>query len=74
MDHDHEDDVDVVEDTSDFEDAHEQLRPRDLPTDLPRSLDDRKTFAGYNDETEMYDAWQGVYTYLLLRWLLVSPY
>ncbi|GAB7355402.1 hypothetical protein MBLNU459_g5920t1 [Dothideomycetes sp. NU459] len=58
MDHGAEDDV--VETSSDFEDAHDQLpRPRELPTDLPRSLDDRRTFSGYNEETEMYDAWQG---------------
>ncbi|KAI4715696.1 hypothetical protein E4T48_08139 [Aureobasidium sp. EXF-10727] len=38
----------------------EQPKPRELPADLPRSLDDRKTFSGYgNVETEYYDAWQG---------------
>jgi hypothetical protein len=34
-------------------------RPRQLPDDLPRSLDDRKSFPGYRSETEVYDAWQG---------------
>lgn len=35
-------------------------RPRELPADLPRSLDDRKNFRSYNEETEYYDAWQGL--------------
>ncbi|KAK5138048.1 hypothetical protein LTR08_005846 [Meristemomyces frigidus] len=35
------------------------VRPRELPADLPRSLDDRKNFPSYNQETEFYDAWQG---------------
>lgn len=35
-------------------------RPRTLPDDLPKSLDDRKTVSShYTVETEMYDAWQG---------------
>ena len=35
-------------------------RPKVLPDDLPRSLDDRKTVpTHYTAETEMYDAWQG---------------
>lgn len=37
-------------------------RPRDLPADLPRSLDDRRrdpTF-DYGGETEYYDGWQGM--------------
>jgi hypothetical protein len=33
--------------------------PRKLPDDLPKSLDDRRTFSSYGGETEMYDAWQG---------------
>ena len=50
----------------DHDDDHEhgfddQQKPRELPADLPRSLDDRKTFSGYgNVETEYYDAWQGM--------------
>ncbi|KAK4497879.1 hypothetical protein PRZ48_010534 [Zasmidium cellare] len=34
-------------------------KPRELPADLPRTLDDRKNFTSYNQETEYYDAWQG---------------
>lgn len=63
MDHDHDHDhnpEEEAESSSDFEDAQDHLRPRELPIDLPRSLDDRKTFTGYNEETEMYDAWQGM--------------
>ncbi|OJD32682.1 dil and ankyrin domain-containing protein [Diplodia corticola] len=37
-------------------DAHP---PRQLPADLPRSLDDRRTAPPVASETEMYDAWQG---------------
>ena len=33
--------------------------PRKLPDDLPKSLDDRRSFHSYGGETEMYDAWQG---------------
>lgn len=33
---------------------------RTLPDDLPKSLDDRRSFTSYGGETEMYDAWQGV--------------
>jgi hypothetical protein len=36
-------------------------RPRELPDDLPKSLDDRKSVpTHYTAETEMYDAWQGM--------------
>ena len=34
-------------------------KPRRLPADLPRSLDDRQPIHHYGAETEMYDAWQG---------------
>jgi hypothetical protein len=48
----------------DHDDEHgfdEQPKPRELPADLPRSLDDRKAFSAYgNVETEYYDAWQGM--------------
>lgn len=37
----------------------EESAPRELPPDLPRSLDDRKNFPSYSQETEYYDAWQG---------------
>lgn len=33
--------------------------PQELPDDLPRSLDDRRSVPIYQQETEMYDAWQG---------------
>lgn len=40
--------------------GEEVKRPRALPDDLPKSLDDRKSVsAHYTAETEMYDAWQG---------------
>ncbi|KAL1586000.1 hypothetical protein WHR41_04907 [Cladosporium halotolerans] len=41
------------------EDGEPVQKPRELPADLPRSLDDRKSFPSYNQETEYYDAWQG---------------
>lgn len=49
------------EQEDDFEEAQEDhvARPRELPNDLPRSLDDRQNFSSYNQETEYYDAWQG---------------
>ncbi|KAH7320141.1 hypothetical protein B0I35DRAFT_451045 [Stachybotrys elegans] len=37
-----------------------QQKPRDLPPDLPTSLDDRRNVpVDYVPETEMYDGWQG---------------
>ena len=39
-------------------------RPRPLPDDLPKSLDDRQPVRHYGGETEMYDAWQGIETHL----------
>lgn len=44
------------------EDDEPAPKPRELPADLPRSLDDRKSFPAYNQETEYYDAWQGEWT------------
>ena len=35
-------------------------KARELPLDLPRSLDDRKTVPAFNSETEIYDAWNGM--------------
>jgi hypothetical protein len=32
---------------------------RQLPDDLPKSLDDRRNVHSYGGETEIYDAWQG---------------
>ena len=46
-----------------FEDAPEeapQPRTLELPSDLPKSLDDRQPIRHYGAETEMYDAWQGM--------------
>jgi hypothetical protein len=40
-------------------DLGESHPPRQLPTDLPTSLDDRRAPQIMNDETEIYDAWQG---------------
>ena len=56
------DDVNATEeDYEDFEEAGKEVeRPRELPADLPRSLDDRQNFRSYNEETEYYDAWQGL--------------
>ncbi|KAI0999942.1 hypothetical protein K3495_g8256 [Podosphaera aphanis] len=34
-------------------------RPKVLPDDLPKSLDDRKNVPAFPVETEIYDAWQG---------------
>lgn len=33
--------------------------PKELPEDLPKSLDDRRSVPMFQQETEMYDAWQG---------------
>jgi hypothetical protein len=38
----------------------EKKKPRELPDDLPRSLNDRRSVpTHFPIETEMYDAWQG---------------
>ncbi|KAI9856740.1 MAG: hypothetical protein M1813_008777 [Trichoglossum hirsutum] len=39
--------------------GEERPRPRRLPDDLPKSLDDRRTADTFGTETEIYDAWQG---------------
>jgi hypothetical protein len=41
-------------------DGQSPQSPRKLPDDLPKSLDDRRSFPSYGGETEMYDAWQGM--------------
>ncbi|KAL8659763.1 MAG: hypothetical protein Q9226_000259 [Calogaya cf. arnoldii] len=38
---------------------YEEEKPRRLPANLPKSLDDRQPVANFATETEMYDAWQG---------------
>ena len=40
-------------------DGAQPEKPRQLPDDLPTSLDDRRRVPNYGGETEMYDAWQG---------------
>ncbi|KAF2859506.1 hypothetical protein K470DRAFT_219024 [Piedraia hortae CBS 480.64] len=40
-------------------DERPRLEPRQLPADLPRSLDDRIGYSSYQPETEYYDGWQG---------------
>lgn len=47
------------DDENAFEDAEEAPQRRPLPSDLPKSLDDRQPIRHYAGETEMYDAWQG---------------
>ncbi|KXG46958.1 Dilute [Penicillium griseofulvum] len=37
---------------------------QELPDDLPKSLDDRRSVPVFQPETEMYDAWQGQSQYL----------
>ncbi|KAL9096519.1 MAG: hypothetical protein Q9165_001516 [Trypethelium subeluteriae] len=49
--------ADHHEDENGYDEGY--ARPRQLPDDLPRSLDDRKNFPSYRSETEVYDAWQG---------------
>ena len=39
-------------------------KPRQLPDDLPKSLDDRRAVRSFGGETEIYDAWQGRAQYL----------
>ena len=55
--------MDIADQHSDdevgFEDAAEIPHHRTLPSDLPKSLDDRQPIRHYAGETEMYDAWQG---------------
>ncbi|KAJ5327589.1 hypothetical protein MYU51_009331 [Penicillium brevicompactum] len=46
-------------DYSDHSPASFHEAKQELPDDLPKSLDDRRTFPGFQQETEMYDAWQG---------------
>lgn len=40
--------------------GNDDMKPRPLPADLPKSLNDRKVvLTDYIPETEMYDGWQG---------------
>lgn len=53
--------MDIGEPRQDDDDAFkEAIPPRELPHDLPRSLNDRRPVRSYGGETEMYDAWQGM--------------
>lgn len=50
-----------------WEEREKRALPAKLPEDLPTSLNDRRPADGlFVPETEMYDAWQGVY-FLTLR-------
>ncbi|KAL6715233.1 hypothetical protein ACLMJK_007497 [Lecanora helva] len=56
--------MDIGARNSDNEEGFENIperptKPRTLPSDLPKSLDDRQPVPNYGAETEMYDAWQG---------------
>ncbi|RDL41290.1 Ankyrin repeat-containing protein [Venustampulla echinocandica] len=47
-------------DAGGFDEVGATQKPRALPEDLPKSLDDRKSVPShFTPETEMYDAWQG---------------
>jgi len=56
-----------------FEDE-KPMKPKALPDDLPRSLDDRRNVpTHYTAETEMYDAWQGqILPHGLFKWTQVN--
>ncbi|KAL8728941.1 MAG: hypothetical protein Q9166_005036 [cf. Caloplaca sp. 2 TL-2023] len=45
--------------------TYDQGKPRQLPADLPKSLDDRQPVRNLGGETEMYDAWQGQSHFLM---------
>ncbi len=49
----------IDQDTGGFGDE-EVKKPRQLPDDLPRSLNDRRSVPTFTAETEIYDAWQGM--------------
>ena len=57
--------LDTDHTTSDHEDpdGHQGKRTSTaLPDDLPKSLDDRRSVPVFPQETEMYDAWQGLFS------------
>ncbi len=39
--------------------VEEVSTPRQLPADLPKSLDDRRDLPAFGVTEEIYDAWQG---------------
>src|SRR5688572_20967482 len=50
-------------DIGDLSSDHGESKPRELPSDLPKSLNDRRHVpVDLVPETEMYDGWQGVLT------------
>lgn len=53
--------MDIGDNGGDISGFQEEIkRPRPLPDDLPKSLDDRTNVPShFTPETEMYDAWQG---------------
>lgn len=52
--------MDYTEDENGFsEEPSSPYKPRQLPPDLPTSLDDRRHTPAIGEETEIYDAWQG---------------
>ncbi|CAG8888132.1 unnamed protein product [Penicillium egyptiacum] len=51
-------------DYSDHSPASFHEAKQELPDDLPKSLDDRRSVPVFQPETEMYDAWQGQSQYL----------
>lgn len=57
----------------DHEHRNSNSSENSLPNDLPKSLDDRRSFPSLQTETEMYDAWQGADNLFLLffhqRWI-----
>ncbi|OQN99847.1 hypothetical protein B0A48_14617 [Cryoendolithus antarcticus] len=48
-----------VHDSPSEDEQQSPAKPRELPADLPRLLDDRRNVPSYGEETEYYDAWQG---------------
>ncbi|CAK7267402.1 hypothetical protein SEPCBS119000_002528 [Sporothrix epigloea] len=54
------------------DEAGETQKPRALPLDLPKSLDDRRRPTGLVPETEIYDGWQG-HSQFLTSPMLAKP-
>ena len=48
--------------SSDGDEAAASKNSRELPADLPRSLNDRRQVLSYEGEAEMYDGWHGATT------------
>lgn len=54
------DDNAALENGDGLDHEHEAGDPGTLPDDLPKSLDDRRSVPVFPQETEIYDAWQGM--------------